>query len=103
MLYGESEVLDKRPSKSPPGAGMVSIKTTGRKQKDVIVCEFIRSTLVKRGENAIETKAIYQPHRPVASPTGHCGKACEDAPFPAVNRALAHVHCVRSVGDARRP
>jgi acyl dehydratase len=52
-------VLDERPSKSLPGAGMVSVKTTGCKQKGVIVREFIRSMLVKRGENAIATKANY--------------------------------------------
>jgi acyl dehydratase len=59
-LYGESEVLAKRPSKSRAGAGIVSVKTTGRNQNGVIVCEFNRSMLVmKRGENEIESKANY--------------------------------------------
>ncbi len=41
-LYAESEVLDKRDSKSRPGAGIVSVKTVGLNQAGVKVCEFNR-------------------------------------------------------------
>jgi acyl dehydratase len=59
-LYAESEVLDKRESKSRPGAGVVSVKTVGLNQDGVKVCEFIRTMLsMKRGGNELEVKANY--------------------------------------------
>jgi acyl dehydratase len=59
-LYAESEVLDKRESKSRPGAGVVSVKTVGLNQDGVKVCEFIRTMLImKRGGNELEVKANY--------------------------------------------
>lgn len=44
-LYGESTVVETRPSRSRPGTGIVTIDTVGRNQDDVIVCEFRRSFL----------------------------------------------------------
>lgn len=59
-LYGETQVLEKRDSKSRPGAGLVTVKTIGRNQSGVIVCEFTRTMLVmKRGSNDVEIKANY--------------------------------------------
>ncbi len=59
-LYAESEVLDKRESKSRPGAGLVSVKTVGLNQNGVKVCEFIRTMLImKRSGNELEVKANY--------------------------------------------
>jgi itaconyl-CoA hydratase len=59
-LYAESEVLDKRESKSRPGAGVVSVKTVGLNQDGVKVCEFNRAMLImKRSGNAVEVKANY--------------------------------------------
>jgi itaconyl-CoA hydratase len=59
-LYARSEVLDKRESKSRPGAGIVSVKTVGLNQEGVQVCEFNRTILVmKRDANEIEIKANY--------------------------------------------
>jgi len=59
-LYAESEVLDKRESKSRPGAGLVSVKTIGLNQNRVKVCEFIRTMLImKRSGNELEIKANY--------------------------------------------
>ena len=59
-LYAESEVLDKRESKSRPGAGIVSVKTLGLNQDGVKVCEFNRTMLVmKRSGNDVELKANY--------------------------------------------
>lgn len=59
-LYAESEVLDKRDSKSRPGAGIVSVKTAGLNQAGVKVCEFNRSMLImKRAGNDVEIKANY--------------------------------------------
>ncbi|MEM8983975.1 MAG: MaoC family dehydratase [Pseudomonadota bacterium] len=47
-LYAESEVVAMRPSKSRPNAGIVTVKTTGRKQDDTVVCVFERSMLIPR-------------------------------------------------------
>ena len=59
-LYAESEVLDKRESKSRPGAGIVSVKTVGLNQEGVKVCEFSRTMLImKRAGNEVELKANY--------------------------------------------
>jgi itaconyl-CoA hydratase len=49
-LYAESEVLDKRESKSRPTAGVVTVRTRGRNQHGTVICEFERSILIaKRG------------------------------------------------------
>ena len=49
-LYAESEVLDKRDSKSRPTAGVVTVRTRGRNQHGAVICEFERSILIaKRG------------------------------------------------------
>ena len=59
-LYAESEVLDKRESKSRPTAGLVSVKTQGFNQDKVMVCEFNRTMLImKRTGNDVEVKASY--------------------------------------------
>ncbi len=59
-LYAESQVLDKRESKSRPGAGIVSVKTLGLNQDRVKVCEFNRTMLImKRAGNDVELKANY--------------------------------------------
>ena len=54
-LSGESEVLDKRESKSRPGAGIVTVRTTGRNQHGDVVCTFNRSMLIwKRGRGPVD-------------------------------------------------
>jgi acyl dehydratase len=59
-LYAESEVLDKRESKSRPSAGIVSVRTVGLNQDGVKVCEFNRAMLImKRTGNEVELKANY--------------------------------------------
>jgi itaconyl-CoA hydratase len=45
-LYGETEVIEKRESKSRPEQGLVTVKTIGRNQDGVIVCEFERTMLI---------------------------------------------------------
>ncbi|MBI4785927.1 MAG: MaoC family dehydratase [Chloroflexi bacterium] len=53
-IYAESEVLDKRESKSRPDCGIVRLKHTGRKQDGTVVVELERTTLflkrTKEGE-----------------------------------------------------
>jgi itaconyl-CoA hydratase len=49
-VYSQSEVLEKRESKSRAEVGIVSVKTTGTNQDGVIVIEFKRTFMVyKRG------------------------------------------------------
>jgi acyl dehydratase len=47
-LYAETQVLEKRESKSRPGQGIVTVKTTAFNQKKVQVMAFQRTFLVAR-------------------------------------------------------
>lgn len=58
-LYAESEVLDKRESKSRPNAGIVTVRTTGTNQKDQVVCTFERIILIAKKGYDVEEKARY--------------------------------------------
>jgi acyl dehydratase len=58
-LYGESEVLDKRESASRPGAGIVTVRTTGKNQDGKVVCVFDRTILVAKRGHSIEDKIGY--------------------------------------------
>lgn len=55
-IYGESEVLDKRESKSRPGQGIVSIRTVGKNQRGEMVCTFKRNMLIPARGHAVEDK-----------------------------------------------
>ena len=55
-IYGESEVLEKRESKSRPGQGIVTILTTGKNQNGDVVCTFKRNMLIPGRGNAVEDK-----------------------------------------------
>ena len=49
-LYAESEVLEKRESKSRPDQGIVTFKTIGKNQDGIVVSSYKRTVLVwKRG------------------------------------------------------
>lgn len=58
-LYAESEVLEKRESKSRPNAGIVTVKTIGKNQDGKVVCEFERSILVARRGQSVEDRTNY--------------------------------------------
>jgi acyl dehydratase len=58
-LYAESEVLDKRESKSREGAGIVTVKTTGLNQHGAVVCTFNRTMLIARRGHGVEDKVNY--------------------------------------------
>jgi len=53
-LYAETEVLEKRISRSRPDAGIVTVRTIGRNQSGTIVCTFERSALVPRRSSTSE-------------------------------------------------
>ena len=55
-IYGESEVLEKRESKSRPGQGIVTIITRGFNQDGTQVCTFKRNMLIPAKGHAVEDK-----------------------------------------------
>jgi acyl dehydratase len=58
-LTAESEVLDKRESRSRPNAGIVSVETRGFNQDGVTVCTFERTMLIPKRGYDVEEKAKY--------------------------------------------
>ena len=61
-IYSQSEVLDKRESKSRPSVGIVTVKTAGYNQDGTVVITFTRTVMVyKRGR---------APSRPRPAPEG---------------------------------
>jgi len=55
-IYGESEVLAKRESKSRPGQGVVTVRTVGSNQNGLEVCRFVRNVLVPAEGHAVEDR-----------------------------------------------
>ncbi len=58
-LSGESEVLNKRESRSRPNAGLITVKTRGFNQDKILVCEFERTILVAKQGFENEVMAGY--------------------------------------------
>ena len=58
-LYGESEVLAKRESKSRQGQGVVTVRTVGLNQSNVKVCTFVRNVLIPGKGHAVEDKVAH--------------------------------------------
>ena len=55
-LYAESEVLDKRESKSRPTQGIVTIETRAHNQDCVLVMSYRRSMLIPKRGHAVDDK-----------------------------------------------
>lgn len=51
-IYSRSEVLEKRDSRSRPGVGIVTVKTTGYNQEGTTVITFSRTVMVYRRDHA---------------------------------------------------
>jgi itaconyl-CoA hydratase len=58
-LYAASEVLGKRESASRPGAGLVTVSTTGTNQHGTVVCTFTRTMLIAKRGHSVEDKVGY--------------------------------------------
>jgi itaconyl-CoA hydratase len=58
-LYSESEVLEKRESKSRPGAGIVTVKTIGKNQDGVEIGSFVRKILIAKRGHGVEDRIAY--------------------------------------------
>jgi acyl dehydratase len=52
-IYAESEVLEKRESKSRPGQGIVTVQTRAFKQDGTAIMDFVRSALVPTRGNGV--------------------------------------------------
>jgi len=52
-IYAQSEVLEKRPSKSRPTQGIVTVRTTGTKADGTVFMTFERSMLMPKRGHAI--------------------------------------------------
>ena len=58
-LYAESEVIKLRESKSRPDDGVVTVKTLGKNQDNILVASFLRSVLIPKKGKAVEDKIDY--------------------------------------------
>jgi itaconyl-CoA hydratase len=58
-LYGESQVLEKRESKSRPTAGIVTVRSWGKKSDGTVVCEFDRHMLIPKRGHGVEDRIDY--------------------------------------------
>jgi len=59
-IYAESEVLDKRESRSRPNQGIVQVRTTGKKADGTVFMIFDRTALIQKREgNTLDEAANY--------------------------------------------
>lgn len=58
-VYAKSEVIEKRESNSRPGAGIVTVKTTGTKADGTEFMTFVRTALIQKREGNIDDAAGY--------------------------------------------
>jgi acyl dehydratase len=56
-VYAESEVLEKRESKSRPTQGIVTVRTIGKKADGTVFMSFIRSVLIPKRGHAVQDAA----------------------------------------------
>ena len=59
-VYAESEVLDKRESKSRPTQGVVSVETRAFKQDGTLVMSYRRNVLVPKRGHGVEDRMLAQ-------------------------------------------
>lgn len=57
-LYAETEVIDKRESKSRPTQGVVSVETRAFNQRGELVMSFTRKVLVPKRGHAVDDKVL---------------------------------------------
>lgn len=56
-VYAESEVLDKRESKSRPTQGIVTVRTIGKKADGTVFMLFVRSVLIPKRGHAVQDRS----------------------------------------------
>ena len=57
-LYAESEVLDKRESRSRPTQGVVTVETRAYNQRKELVMSFLRNVLVPKRGHGVDDKVL---------------------------------------------
>ncbi|MDR7554793.1 MAG: MaoC family dehydratase [Armatimonadota bacterium] len=67
-LYAETEVLDKRESRSRPEWGIVRVRTRGLNQDGVVVIEYTRTVMVWK-RDAAPRRGLFPTPPPASSPT----------------------------------
>ena len=65
-IYAESEVLEKRESKSRPTQGIVNVRSTGRKDDGTVFMSFVRSVLIPKRGHAVQD--LHQRFTPATKP-----------------------------------
>jgi acyl dehydratase len=60
-IYAESEVLDKRESRSRPTQGIVTVRTTGLKADGTVFMTFVRSVLIPKRGHGVESRHPGEP------------------------------------------
>ncbi len=58
-IYAESEVLEVRESKSRPTQGIVTVKTTGKKDDGTVFMTYERTALIPKRGHGVDDKADY--------------------------------------------
>ena len=58
-IYAESEVLEVRESKSRPTQGIVTVKTTGKKDDGTVFMTYERTVLIPKRGHGVDDKADY--------------------------------------------
>ncbi len=58
-IYAESEVLNVRDSKSRPGQGIVTVRTTGKKADGTVFMTYERSVMIPKRGHGIDDQADY--------------------------------------------
>ncbi len=58
-IYAESEVLSVRDSKSRPGQGIVTVRTTGKKADGTVFMTYERSVMIPKRGHGIDDQAGY--------------------------------------------
>jgi acyl dehydratase len=58
-VYGETEVLSKRESRSRPTQGIVTVRTIGKKADGTVFMSFERQVLVPKRGHAVDDQADY--------------------------------------------
>ena len=58
-IYGETEVLETRESRSRPTQGIVTVRTTGKKSDGTVFMTYERTVLVPKRGHAVDDRADY--------------------------------------------
>jgi acyl dehydratase len=78
-VYGETTVLDKRPSQSRSDRGIVQVETRGYKQDGTLVCVFRRKVMVPTAAY-VKERGGEQPGRPQPRPQPSPSESRSESP-----------------------